>query len=97
MPTYGYKCHDCKEEFDVLQKINDDPVSECPRCSGPVRRVFHPVGIIFKGSGFYSTDNRRGESEKAKPAEKETPAPDKASKEKKPSADAKKTPEKAAT
>ncbi len=69
MPTYGYKCRKCNEEFDVFQKMSDSPVEKCPKCGGPVKRVFHPVGIIFKGSGFYSTDNKRQPS---KPASTET-------------------------
>ncbi len=59
MPTYGYKCQKCNHEFEVLQKMSDDPVTVCPTCDGPVKRVFHPVGIIFKGSGFYTTDYKR--------------------------------------
>lgn len=59
MPTYGYKCKKCANEFDVLQKMTDKPVADCPECGGPVKRVFHPVGIIFKGSGFYTTDNKK--------------------------------------
>ncbi len=59
MPTYGYKCRECETEFDVFQKISDGPVEKCPQCGGPVKRVFHPVGIIFKGSGFYTTDYKK--------------------------------------
>lgn len=62
MPTYGYKCRECETEFDVFQKISDDPVKKCPKCDGPVKRVFHPVGIIFKGSGFYTTDYKKKEA-----------------------------------
>ena len=65
MPTYGYKCRKCEMEFDVFQKISDDPVEKCPKCNGPVKRVFHPVGIIFKGSGFYSTDNKKKQADPA--------------------------------
>ncbi len=67
MPTYGYKCRECETEFDVFRKISDDPVEKCPKCGGPVKRVFHPVGIIFKGSGFYTTDNKK-EQDKPAPA-----------------------------
>ena len=69
MPTYGYKCKKCANEFDVLQKMTDRPVAACPECGGPVKRVFHPVGIIFKGSGFYTTDNKK---KSAQPAPSET-------------------------
>ncbi|MDP1808347.1 MAG: zinc ribbon domain-containing protein [Actinomycetota bacterium] len=59
MPTYGYRCQKCANEFDVVQKMTDKPVTKCPKCGGPVKRMFHPVGIIFKGSGFYTTDNKK--------------------------------------
>ena len=59
----------------------DEKVSSCERCGGPVRRVFHPVGIVFKGSGFYATDSRSAEGKKFKPAEEEAPAVKTASEE----------------
>ncbi len=55
MPIYEYKCEN-GHVFDVLQRISDDPLEECIECSASVRKVLHPVGISFKGSGFYSTD-----------------------------------------
>ena len=55
MPIYEYRC-DKGHTFDVLQKMSDDPVSECEVCGAPVQRVFHPVAVHFKGSGFYNTD-----------------------------------------
>lgn len=58
MPTYRYKCNKCGHEFEVRQRMSDDPLSECPVCGGGVRRVVGSVGIVFKGSGFYVTDNR---------------------------------------
>ncbi|MDY6796731.1 MAG: FmdB family zinc ribbon protein [Actinomycetota bacterium] len=58
MPTYEYKCNKCGHIFEEVHGF-DDNVESCPECGGEVRRVFHPVGIIFKGSGFYSTDSRR--------------------------------------
>lgn len=58
MPTYEYSCMQCKRHVEVVQKFSDEPLRECPHCGGPLRRVFHPVGIVLKGSGFYSTDNR---------------------------------------
>jgi len=57
MPTYEYKCTDCSDVFETMHGV-DDTVESCPKCGGDVRRVFHPVGIIFKGSGFYKTDSR---------------------------------------
>ena len=58
MPIYEYECQDCGVRFERIQHMSDDPVTVCPECCGEVQRVFHPVGIIFKGSGFYVTDNR---------------------------------------
>jgi len=58
MPLYEYRCEDCGVRFERRQHINDDPVKVCPECGGAVHRLIHPVGIIFKGSGFYVTDNR---------------------------------------
>jgi putative FmdB family regulatory protein len=57
MPTYEYKCRGCGHTFEEMHGV-DDRVEHCPECGGGVRRLFHPVGIIFKGSGFYKTDNR---------------------------------------
>ncbi len=58
MPTYKYRCKECDHEFEVRQRMSDKPLSECPVCGGDVRRVVGSVGIVFKGSGFYVTDNR---------------------------------------
>ncbi|SRR5579875_915994 len=58
MPAYDYKCRSCGHRFEVWQKITDDPIRVCPNCSGEVQRVIHATGIVFKGSGFYSTDHR---------------------------------------
>jgi putative FmdB family regulatory protein len=60
MPLYAYKCKNCEYEFDVRQRFSDEPLTICPRCEGEVRRVITPVGVVFKGSGFYVTDNRNG-------------------------------------
>jgi putative FmdB family regulatory protein len=57
MPTYDYKCTECNNVFEETHGINNT-VESCPECGGKVRRVFHPVGIIFKGAGFYKTDSR---------------------------------------
>jgi putative FmdB family regulatory protein len=59
MPIYEYECTNCGIRFEQHQRISDDPLKVCPECAGEIRRVFHPVGVIFKGSGFYVTDNRR--------------------------------------
>ena len=58
MPTYEYACRDCGHRFDAVQSIHDDALTECPECGGSVRRVVAAVGVQFKGSGFYRTDNR---------------------------------------
>jgi putative FmdB family regulatory protein len=64
MPTYEYACTECGERTEVVQSFSDPPLTTCPVCGGTVRRVFSPVGIVFKGSGFYRTDSR-GKSSKA--------------------------------
>lgn len=59
MPTYTYHCESCGVRFDQYQKFTDEPLTLCPECGEvSLRKVFQPVGIVFKGSGFYSTDNR---------------------------------------
>lgn len=58
MPTYVYRCTDCGHEFEAVQAIADDALTTCPECGGALRKVFHPVGVAFKGSGFYRTDSR---------------------------------------
>jgi putative FmdB family regulatory protein len=58
MPTYEYVCKDCGEHLEVVQSFKDDALTTCPACGGPLRKVFHSIGISFKGSGFYRTDSR---------------------------------------
>ena len=58
MPTYVYQCDKCGVQFDSRQRITDAPLTNCPECEGQVHRVFQPVGIVFKGSGWYCTDHR---------------------------------------
>lgn len=58
MPTYQYACNSCGEKLEVVQKFSDDALTVCPACQGELRKVFSAVGIVFKGSGFYRTDNR---------------------------------------
>ena len=62
MPIYAYKCKSCEHQFDARQRFSDDPLSDCPVCDGSIRRVISPVGVVFKGKGFYVTDNRNGKS-----------------------------------
>lgn len=60
MPIYEYECGECKCRFERKQRFDEEPVAICPRCEGRARRVIHSVPVIFKGSGFYVTDNRKG-------------------------------------
>lgn len=62
MPTYVYKCEECNYHFEQLQKFSDKPLKSCPRCKGKVKRIIHPTGIVFKGSGWYINDSRSGGS-----------------------------------
>lgn len=62
MPVYEYECSHCHCHFERRQGFDEDPVSICPRCQGKAHRILHSVPIFFKGSGFYSTDCRRGHS-----------------------------------
>jgi putative FmdB family regulatory protein len=71
MPTYEYECTKCRRHFERHQRITDAPIQTCPECGGRVRRVFYPVGVIFKGSGFYVTDNRRGSNGTARSSRKD--------------------------
>ena len=86
MPIYQYRCESCGVGFERVQHFSDAPLTKCPECEGTVHRVIQPVGIIFKGSGFYVTDNRRNtallpgkktgaEHEEDKPAKAADPAP----------------------
>jgi putative FmdB family regulatory protein len=61
VPVYEYECTECGERLEVRQSFTDDPLTECPVCSGRLRKVLSPVGVVFKGSGFYRTDSRRAE------------------------------------
>ena len=58
MPTYEYRCSDCGHQFETHRRIDEEPLTVCERCGGRLRKVFHPAGIVFKGSGFYATDSR---------------------------------------
>ena len=62
MPIYGYRCSR-GHHFELQQRITEPPISQCPECGAPVTRVFYPVGIIFKGGGFYKTDSRGASSD----------------------------------
>ena len=76
MPTYQYRCTECGAELEVVQKFSDDSLTVCPECSGGLRKVFNAVGVVFKGSGFYATDNRtKGKAAAAAPAKSEAATP----------------------
>jgi putative FmdB family regulatory protein len=60
MPTYQYRCTECGADLEVVQKFSDPALTECPKCAGPLRKIFNAVGVVFKGSGFYRTDSRNG-------------------------------------
>ena len=60
MPTYEYRCKTCGHHLEVVQSFKDDPLTECPECQGQLKKVFSPIGISFKGSGFYRNDSRSG-------------------------------------
>ena len=69
MPTYEYACKSCGEHLEVVQAFADEPLTRCPSCGGPLRKVFGSIGVVLKGSGFYRTDNRGGGRSEPKVAE----------------------------
>lgn len=62
MPTYQYACTECGHAFEQVQSFSDDALTECPACTGRLRKVYNAVGVVFKGSGFYRTDSRSSSS-----------------------------------
>ena len=71
MPTYEYRCTECEHEFEELQRITADPLKECPKCQGAVKRLISGGGgILFKGSGFHVTDYRSSDYKKSAEADK---------------------------
>jgi putative FmdB family regulatory protein len=84
MPTYEFRCTKCGEHLEVVQSFKDAPLTECPNCGGELRKVYSPIGIVLKGSGFYKTDSRgsgKGGSSRSREKEKEkessSPSPSK--------------------
>lgn len=70
MPTYDYECKGCGHIFEYFQNMSDDPLSECPKCGSEVKRLIGGgLGVIFKGSGFYVTDNKKSSSNSASSGE----------------------------
>jgi putative FmdB family regulatory protein len=74
VPTYQYTCTDCGEPIEAVQKFTDEPLSVCAACGGRLRKVFSPVGIVFKGSGFYRTDSRNGSGSRSEAANGKQPS-----------------------
>lgn len=74
MPTYEYECDGCHGRFERRQGFDAEPVSICPRCQGTAHRVIHSVPVLFKGSGFYSTDHGRGHRDSSSSTRKDQPA-----------------------
>jgi putative FmdB family regulatory protein len=70
MPVYEYACTVCGERTEARQSFDDPPLEECPRCGGKLRKLYSPVGIVFKGSGFYATDGRTGSAAAKKASER---------------------------
>lgn len=76
MPTYQYRCTSCEHDLEVVQSFTDDPLTVCPECDGALRKVYSAVGVVFKGSGFYATDNRtNGKKNAAAPATSTSSSP----------------------
>ncbi|HEV3471941.1 MAG TPA: zinc ribbon domain-containing protein [Actinomycetota bacterium] len=100
MPVYEYACTACGERLEARQSFDDPPLEECPQCGGKLRKLYSPVGIVFKGSGFYSTDAKsksgkktdtdKKKTEKAE-SKSESKASDKSTTDKKPSGSAEKS------
>lgn len=74
MPTYQYACTMCDDRLEVVQKFSDEPMTECSSCGGRLRKVFSPVGVVFKGSGFYRTDSRAADGNGSTSSSKESKA-----------------------
>jgi putative FmdB family regulatory protein len=75
MPIYTYRCESCGVQFERQQSFNDQPLTRCPECSKKsLRKVFTPVGIVFKGNGFYATDHKSPSGQTSTPAKKDSPA-----------------------
>jgi putative FmdB family regulatory protein len=85
VPIYEYACTSCGERTEARQGFDDPPLEECPRCGGRLRKLYSPVGIVFKGSGFYSTDAKSASTKRAEKAEKKDSKPADTKPEKSPS------------
>jgi putative FmdB family regulatory protein len=56
MPIYGYRCSSCGHQFEIQQRMSDEPLKACPKCQGKLTKMIYPTGVIYKGSGYYTTD-----------------------------------------
>ncbi|MBM7771710.1 putative FmdB family regulatory protein [Actinokineospora baliensis] len=74
MPTYQYACTACEHRFEAVQSFSDAALSECPECTGRLRKLYGSVGVVFKGSGFYRNDSRSGSSSASSTTTPATPA-----------------------
>jgi len=78
VPTYQYACKECDHRFEAVQAFSDASLTECPECTGPLRKLYGAVGVIFKGSGFYRNDSRsessKSSSGSSKPSSNSTGA-----------------------
>ena len=78
MPIYEYACTACGERTEARQSFSDPPLEECPVCGGKLRKLYSPVGIVFKGSGFYATDSKKkADSKSSGSSSKSTDTPKK--------------------
>ncbi|MCH2672504.1 MAG: FmdB family transcriptional regulator [Dehalococcoidia bacterium] len=89
MPRYDYRCESCKEEFELVQTFAEAGKGTCPICSGPGQRVYHAVPVIYKGSGFYTTDYGRPSPPVESKSSDSSSSDSKASSDSKSSSDAK--------
>jgi putative FmdB family regulatory protein len=84
VPTYEYECTSCGQHIEVFQRFTEDALTTCGACGGALRKVFHPAGIVFKGSGFYTTDSRSGTTSDSSRKDSKPDSKKEASKETKP-------------
>jgi len=80
MPTYVYRCHNCQQQIEVMQRFSDLPLTACPHCGGTLQRLLFPPRIIFKGSGWYCTDHgkpRPGDGSSSETVKSESSAEEK--------------------
>jgi putative FmdB family regulatory protein len=65
MPIYGYRCSNCGHQFEILQRMVDESLQVCPKCQGKLTKIIYPTGVIYKGSGYYTTDYKASSKEGA--------------------------------